>query len=197
MSRLSWTRLAVNDTVTVARHEGRTLITDRYSLWDVNALSDLMKRVPDTDFGHYTMKGRKFTTDKDGFSRKDAAGLAALFDGLAAEFDSAPEATLTGWSVDGYRIVVTRDGRALRIKGRVAETIDGRMALRAVDAERKPIGVFLPTTGGPGETIWRFVGAVQPLINDRYYAPVLEVIASLAVDEMQRLEESRAAAQSA
>lgn len=195
MSRLSWTRLAVNDTVTVARREGHTLITDRYTLWDAGALSNLMKRVPHTDFGHYTIKGSKFTTDKDGFSRQDAAGLAALFDSLAAELESAPEATLTGWSIDGFRIVVTRDGQALRINGRVAETIDGRMALRATATDRKPIGVYLPTPdGGPSETTWRFVGAVQPLSDDRYYAPVLEAIAALAVASMRHSEEFWAAA---
>lgn len=196
MSRLSWTRLTVNETVTVARHEGRTLITDRYSLWHAGALSNLMKRVPHTDFGHYTIKGSKFTTNKDGFSRQDAPGLAALFDRYAAEFESAPEATLTGWSVDGFRIVVTRDGRALRINGRVAKTIEGHMMLRATATPRKPVGAYLPAPDSvPGEPNWQFVGAVQPLCDDRYYAPALEAIAALAVASMRHLEEFRAAAE--
>jgi len=194
MSRLSWNHLLTNEYATVARHNSRTLVTDYYTLWDADALAKLMKPVPSTDFEHYIVEGRKFTVNEDGPNRTDAVKLSSLFDSLAAEFAEAPKAALTGWSIDGFRIVVTADGRAVRVNGRVADTIDGRMLLRATDIPGKTIGVYIAVPSDSEETVWRFVGAVQPLCDDRYYAPVLEAIAARAVDEMRRWEESRAAA---
>jgi hypothetical protein len=190
-NRIFWTRLLTQNTVTVARHGGRTLLTDRAVLWDVDALSSITTPAPDTEHGHYSIKGSVFTPIEEPVTRTSAEDLSAVFDARSNDFESAPEATLTEWSVNGFRIVVTRDGRALRVNGRVAGAVHERLQLRATDEPGQPLGVFLPTPGGPGETVWRFVGAVQPLSDDVYYAAVFDAITEVTLAGVQRIEEMR------
>lgn len=181
------------ETVTVARHDGLTIITDRNAMWDVEALYPFMHRVPDTEYGHYALKGRKLTPATCHWM-PDAETLVRVFHDGAGALENAPWATLTDWSYKGFRFVVTEDGRALKIHGSIAELIEWSMPVRATADPAKPLGIYRETW--EGETVSRrLAGLVQPIGrgDDAERDPIVAAIIEATLTEAREDRERTAA----
>ena len=139
--------------VTVARVGGRTIIGNRFAIWDAEALRPYVPTVPAVD-GRYEIRGRRLAPDPSpgwmptGQDLHDA--LAA-----AADRDHAP-VTITGWGYQGERVLITPAGQARSVPEGVADLAIGLMDLRAATDPDKPLAAYRHTDDG-----LRLVGLIQ------------------------------------
>lgn len=158
-ARTGWLRYLQSDLVAVARHEGVTLVTDRYALWEADSLRAIpevrLPAVPEQD-GDYTVDGKGFTPEPHGVCGAGAEALLGLYrSGVAAAIHTA---WLTEWDNGVVRVGVTAAGRPFTLDVDIAERIDAAaMWLRATDDPQRPLALFRPT-----ERDCRSVGLIQP-----------------------------------
>lgn len=157
---LTWRDMVTTESVTVARHSGVTIVTDRFVLWDVDALRPVVPgSVPATACGHFTLAGDTFTPDPGGHCAS-AESLTGLFRDLTDQAESANvTAMLTEWSRPGVRVGVTTAGDRFGLDSDMADLIeDLGIWMRSTGDLSKPIGLFRPD----GDQ-WRAAGLIQPL----------------------------------
>ena len=166
---IPWQDLCPQPLVTVARVGGRTIIGNRAAIWDAEGLRPYVPTVPAVD-GRYEIRGRRFAP---------ATGESwvptgqALYDTLAAvDGRNDTEITVTTWSYQGSRVVITAAGQVRCIPDAVADLATDAVLIRATDAPGDPLAVYRYTADGQ-----RLVGLVQGYSGDRD-DPVMAAIAA-------------------
>lgn len=158
-ARTGWLRYLTSDLVAVARHDGVTLVTDRYAVWDVDSLRAIpevrLPAVPETD-GDYEVDGKGFTPEPHGMCSAPAKALLDLYrNGVAAATHTA---WLTDWDNGTVRVGVTAEGRSFTLGVDIAERIDtAALWLRATDDPKRPLALLTATAHD-----CRPVGLIQP-----------------------------------
>ena len=165
----TWQDLLPQPLVTVARVGGRTIIGNRGAIWDAEGLRPHVPAVPTVD-GRYEIRGRRLAP-ATGASWVPAG--QALYDTLAAvDGRDDTEITVTTWSYQGSRVVITAAGQVRCIPDAVADLATDAVLIRATDAPGDPLAVYRYTADGQ-----RLVGLVQGYSGDRD-DPVMAAIAA-------------------
>lgn len=163
-----WQDLVPQPLVTVARVGGRTIIGNRGAIWDAEGLRPYVPTVPAVD-GRYEIRGRRFAPATGDW----APTGQALYDTLAAiDGRNDTEITVTTWSYQGSRVVITAAGQVRCIPDAVADLATDAVLIRATDDPGDPLAVYRHTDDG-----LQLVGLVQGYSGDRD-DPVMAAIAA-------------------
>lgn len=168
---IPWQDLLPQPLVTVARVGGRTIIGNRGAIWDAEALRPYVPTVPAVD-GRYEIRGRRLAPATEAEASWVPAGQA-LYDTLAAvDGRNDTEITVTTWSYQGSRVVITAAGQVRCIPTAVADLAIGLLELRSTTDPDGPLAAYRYTADGQ-----RLVGLVQGYSGDRD-DPVMAAIAA-------------------